>query len=237
MSNASFIGPPLSSGKNHTTAHRVNHMEQVLPMINFVFIIFGTIGNLATFFLLMRKNVHKHSSMRYLAALCLVDMGCLYTWNFSIVYKFFQQRKIEHESAIICRLFSFYCYFILQASSWLIVAIGFDRLLTFLFKKENQLTRLIHNSKFLIAATLAFIAAVNFVVLVNNAVPVKPRLVFDGPSENSTFTIAQSNRTYTCYEPANFYLIWDIVHIVMYSILPFVIILAENFTLAYLTMK
>ena len=146
----------------------VRNTDRVLSMMNFSFIIFGTLGNLITFFLLLRKNVRKHSSMRYLAALCLVDTCCLYTWNFSNIYKIFRHKKIEHENAIICRLFAFYSYFILQASSWLIVAIGFDRLLTFLFKKENKLTKLIHNTKFLIAFTLISIALFNFVVLINN---------------------------------------------------------------------
>jgi hypothetical protein len=212
----------LLTAKNLVKAN-INGMERGLVMISFSLIIFGTLGNLMTFFLLLRKNVRKHSSMRYLAALCLVDTCCLYTWNFSGVYKFFVNKKIEHESAIVCRLFAFYSYFILQASSWLIVAIGFDRLLTFLFKKANSLTRLIHNTKFLIASNLVFIAVFNFVVLVNNAVP--------------TDSANALNRTYTCYEPTSFYLIWDIVHIIMYSILPFALILIENIILAFLTMK
>ena len=213
-------------------------VEQVLPVIMLSFIIFGTIGNILTFFLLIRQNVRKHSSMRYLAALCLVDTCCLYTWNFSGVYKFFMHKKIEHENEVACRLFSFFSYFILQASSWIIVAIGFDRLLTFVFKKENTLTKLIHNTRFLIAFTLSIMFALNFVVLINNAAPTKLKLSFDDINEKSlNVTLLLPTHKYTCYEPAQFFAIWDIIHIIMYSLLPFVIILIENVILAFLTMQ
>ena len=99
-------------------------IEHTLSTINMIVIVFGTIGNTLTLSILFRKNVYKHSCMRYLAALCLLDIFCLYTWNFSIVHSMFKRRKIEHEGALLCRIFSFYSYFILQASSWVICAIG-----------------------------------------------------------------------------------------------------------------
>ncbi len=99
-------------------------IEKILFIINFLFIVLGTFGNLFTFAILMRKNVRKHSCMRYLAALSIIDLFCLYTWNFSLVYSVLHNKKIEHEGAIICRFFSFFCYFILQSSSWIICSIG-----------------------------------------------------------------------------------------------------------------
>lgn len=91
-------------------------IESILAMLNISFIIFGTCGNLVTFSILMRKNVRKHSYMRYLASLCIIDTFCLYTWNFSIVYSYFQNKKIEHISPIYCRLFhSFAILFYNQA--------------------------------------------------------------------------------------------------------------------------
>lgn len=99
-------------------------IERTLATISMIVIVFGTIGNTITLLILFRKNVYKHSCMRYLAALSLLDIFCLYTWNFSIVYSMFRRRKIEHEGPLLCRFFSFYSYFILQASSWVICAIG-----------------------------------------------------------------------------------------------------------------
>jgi hypothetical protein len=214
----------------------LNLVERILPMMNFSFIIFGTLGNILTFFLLIQKNVRKHSSMRYLAALSLVDTLCLYTWNFSIVYQFFTNKKIEHVNEICCRLFSFFSYSILQSSSWIICAIGFDRLLTFIFKKDNALTRLIHNTKFLIAINVVVIFMFNFIVVVINAEPNRTKIVYD-PLNSSNFSIIEPKWSYNCYQPEEFYFIWDIVHIIMYSILPFFIILIENALLALFTMQ
>ena len=143
-------------------------IEQSLNIINLAFIIFGTIGNIITFIILMRKNVRKHSCMSkchlfllllagliifvlmhlklflnckikdYLASLSLLDICCLYTWNFSSVYLMFNNKKIEHESALVCRLFSFFCYFVLQSSSWIICSIGMDRIVTIVLKSNTH---------------------------------------------------------------------------------------------------
>ncbi len=112
-------------------------IKRTFSTANMAVILFGTIGNLFTLLILLRKNVYKHSCMRYLAALCIVDTLCLYTWNFSMVYSMFRKRKIEHEGPLLCRLFSFYSYFTLQASSWIICAIGiYCFLYNFVFREE-----------------------------------------------------------------------------------------------------
>ena len=59
-----------------------NH-ETLLNFMSFidcVIIILGTLGNLTSFYLLTRKRLRPVSSMRYLAALTLVDTLCLYGW-------------------------------------------------------------------------------------------------------------------------------------------------------------
>lgn len=200
--------------------------EWTLSIINLCLIIFGTIGNLLTFLILLRKNVYKHSCMRYLAALCLIDTFCLYTWNFSTVYSIiFRERKIEHEGVIYCRLFSFYNYFMLQSSSWIMCAIGMDRIATVTLSTANKLAKVVRNTRYVIFVVVFACFCLNIVVIVNNAEPFVA-------APNST-----SSRTYSCYEPKKFFFIWDIVHIVLYSLLPFSIIFAENIFLAYLTKK
>ncbi len=73
-------------------------VQTILVWFQLLLIVFGTVGNLCTFFILMRHNIRKHSCMRYLATLCLLDILSLYTWNFSSVYKeLFTGRKIEFE--------------------------------------------------------------------------------------------------------------------------------------------
>lgn len=221
-------------------------IQKILASLNFLFIVFGTIGNFGTFLLLMRKNIRKHSCMRYLATLCIFDLLCLYTWNFSLVYQvLFTKRKIEFEGPIICRLFSFYSYFILQSSSWIICWIGMDRIITLLCKSStSKISKFAKNNQLITSIILSIFFCFNFVVLIKNAVPYVE--VFNANSTifynqtiitNGTSTSWIPMRTYSCYEPIDFYAVWDVVHISMYSILPFSIILCENLLISYLTFK
>lgn len=225
----------------------VRFIQTVLATLNFLFIIFGTLGNLCTFLLLMRPNIRKHSCMRYLATLCIFDMLCLYTWNLSLVYQvLFTGKKIEFEGPIQCRIFSFYSYFILQTSSWIICWIGMDRIITLLCKSStSRISRLAKNNLLVTSVISIIFFCFNFVVLIKNAIPFDEEV--DLLARNATRPILLSNqtktsfnpfkRTYSCYEPMDFYAIWDKVHITMYSLLPFSIILCENIAISYLTFK
>jgi hypothetical protein len=234
--------------KNPQEMYDVKLIKKVLASVNLLFIIFGTIGNFCTFLLLMRRNIRKHSCMRYLATLCIFDLFCLYTWNFSLVYRdLFTNIKIEFEGPTICRLFSFYSYFILQSSSWVICWIGMDRIITLLCKSStSKISKLAKNNKLVTSLILSLFFLFNFVVLILNAEP----YLDDSDSMTTSFNFTNTRsfnqtqnknntnkRTFSCYSPVEFYKIWDIVHITMYSILPFTIIFCENLAISYLTFK
>lgn len=99
-----------------------------------------------------------------------------------------------------------------------------DRLATVVLTSLNRLSKIVRSTRYIISLLVTLIFLFNIVVLFNNAEPVP---------KNS---IESLSRTYTCYEPKDFFFIWDIVHIVLYSILPFSIILAENAFLMYLAL-
>lgn len=217
----------------------------ILASLNFLFIIFGTIGNICTVFLLMRKSIRKHSCMRYLATLCTFDFLCLYTWNFSTVYRdLFTGIRIEFQGSIICRLFSFYSYFILQCSSWVICWIGMDRIITLLSRSTtSRISRLAKNNKLVTFVIIIIFFSFNLIVIIKNAEPYaetsKNLTEFNNSTNffNQTVLAFNSTRTYTCYAPEVFYAFWDKVHIFMYCIVPFSIILCENLLISYLTFK
>jgi hypothetical protein len=90
------------------------------------------------------------------------------------------------------------------------------------FKNTMAITSLIIVSTFLI----------NFVVLINNAEP------YVEPFSNSTNqTVRRPTRTFTCYEPNSFFKIWDVYHMLMYSLIPFIVIFVQNFAISYLTYR
>ena len=224
----------------------ITFIKKVISSLNFLFIIFGILGNLITFAVLSRQKIRKYSCMRYLAILCICDICCLFTWNFSIVYKeLFRGKKIEFEGPLICRIFSFYSYFILQSSSWIICWIGMDRLITVL-SKSSKINHNFKNSIKISAIILFTIFVFNLIVFFNNAPPYDPNdnnniTLYKYLNKNifstKTWEFYSSTRTFSCYEPSAFYHVWDIIHIFFYSIIPFIIILGENIALSYLTIK
>lgn len=233
----------------------VKLVDSIVSGVNFFLIIFGTVGNLLTFLILIRKNLRtNYSYIRYLIALCILDIASLYTWNFSQVYQdlFSSNRaKIEFLGAEICRVFAFISYYFLQTSSWLLCAIGMDRIYTLFSSTSRKTTfedergcnlintcksffaiifKTLHNTSITTAIIMITLFFFNLVVLINNAEP------YFEPFQNSTNYTSRSKRTYTCYGPEDFYKIWDIVHVIMYSLLPFFIIMIENAIIIWVTM-
>lgn len=106
-----------------------------------------------------------------------------------------------------------------------------DRIVTVLFRnKLKKIGKLAKNTLVVIFSVLVVFFCFNFVVLINNA---ESRI----PSMNQSLNFGPNDRKYTCYEPKNFFIIWDIVHIIMYSLLPFSIIFIENISLSLLTIR
>jgi hypothetical protein len=112
--------------------------------------------------------------------------------------------------------------------------------IVFLFKKvmktaTNKITKIAKNTKIVTTFVISMCFLFNFVVIIHNAEP------FNKQHVNTTIfnssKMSASTRTYTCYEPRKFFAAWDIFHIIMYSLLPFFIILIENLILSYLTIK
>ena len=219
----------------------------IISIINFVFVVFGTIGNLLTFFILMRKNLRKsYSYTRYLSALCIIDIICLYNWNFTFIYQdiFSAKRmRIEYYTPASCRIFAYIAYSSLQISSWIMCVIGIDRIILLVSTKQNKSsTNSLPRKNFreflkkvnpfqstlaVVIIVAVIILGMNLVVLVDNAEPYS-----NGNNTNQT-----SSRKFTCYAPVEFFKAWDIVHVLMYSLLPFLIIFVENFLIAFLTLK
>lgn len=115
----------------------VNDRDQLIlntiSFVDFVIIVLGTLGNLTSFYLLTRKRLRTVSSMRYLAALTLVDTACLYGWYLSSVYRQLNGdqhlKRIENLSPLLCKLISYMSFCSLQISSVLLCVLTVDRLL------------------------------------------------------------------------------------------------------------
>ena len=238
-SSTTTIKPKAGFNENE-----LNSAFLIISIVNLVIVIFGTIGNLFTFLILMRKNLRtNYSYTRYLSALCIIDILCLYNWNFSIIYSdVFKLKRIEFYSPASCRIFSYFAYSSLQISSWIMCVIGIDRIVLLLSTKRNKtessrvfewLKKInpFQSTIAVISILIVLIMSINIIVLIKNAEP------YIENRTNSSNKTTNSTRTFTCYAPEKFFKIWDIFHVLMYSLIPFCIIFGQNFLIAFLTLK
>ena len=248
LNDSALSSMATMSGKTHGHSYHFNYklFKRVVAYLHLSFILFGTIGNIIAFGILMRPRIRKYSGMRYLAAICLADITCLYTWNFRIVYRELTGKNVEDYGPLVCRFTALVNYASLQASSWLICCIGMDRILTIVTRKKNAFTRLLKNTTFVIALVVVSITGLNLAVFIKNAVVSRSQghLLIVGnsthghhlnltlyPSHHQHHLNSTPHITYSCYKPSSFFQLWDVLHSLMYAFIPFTIILTENLTL------
>jgi hypothetical protein len=101
----------------------------LLKVYPVVILILGSLGNLLSFCVLLRANLRRYSTFCYLACLALVDTGVLITFctNFISLHHF--NNDIQNEP-FACKLFSFCIYFLPQYSSWILIVINIDRVIS-----------------------------------------------------------------------------------------------------------
>ncbi len=95
-----------------------------------VLIIVGTVGNVLTIIVLLRRHLRRFVTVRYLIIVSICDIISLYGWNLNNFYKFnISSRKgnIEDLSLIHCRLISYMTFVSLQLSSWCLTAVGLGK--------------------------------------------------------------------------------------------------------------
>ena len=101
----------------------------ILKVYPVLVLILGSLGNLLSFCVLLRANMRRYSTFCYLACLALVDIGVILTFctNFISLYHF--DNDIQ-DKPFACKLFAFCIYFLPQYSSWILVAVSIDRVIS-----------------------------------------------------------------------------------------------------------
>lgn len=87
-------------------------------------------GNLLTIIVLLRRNLRRLVTIRYLILVSLCDTIALYGWNLNSFYKFnisSNQDNLEEISLTHCRLISFMTFVSLQISSWCLTAVSLGK--------------------------------------------------------------------------------------------------------------
>jgi len=93
-----------------------------------VIIIFGTIGNLLSGLVMMRKSLQRHTTSFYLTVLAVVDTAVLYTGLLRYWIRALRGLDIRSLSVASCKIHIFFVYFLMQFEAWILVWVAVERL-------------------------------------------------------------------------------------------------------------
>nr|QVK45663.1 G protein-coupled receptor [Proales similis] len=99
-------------------------------------LLFGTCTNIFSLLVLSRKRMRKHSTYVYLAILSVIDLLAL--WLGLLRDYLAHGYGIYIGSTLLCRLHSFFFYYTLDMSSWILVAVSLDRFLAITFRFSSH---------------------------------------------------------------------------------------------------
>lgn len=184
-------------------------LRVLLPIIIF----FGTLGNLLTFAVLVRRSMRTTPTFLYLTVLALADTIVLYLSGFKSWIRIVTGYELLHSSDVACRLMIYVLLCAFYMSSWLIVLITVDRFIVVFFP-FNAYTILRIRQARVAAACLALIVA-----LCNIHVFWSFRLSID---ESGRMTCDSADDDWFMNE------IFEYLKLVTYSGIPFVLVLTLN---------
>jgi hypothetical protein len=113
-----------------TALTRYSLVIQWLSIYALILIIVGTVGNLLTIIVLLRRNLRRLVTIRYLIVVSICDTISLYGWNLNSFYKFNinpRNGNLEEISLVHCRVISFMTFVSLQLSSWCLTAVSLGK--------------------------------------------------------------------------------------------------------------
>ncbi|CAF0992104.1 unnamed protein product [Brachionus calyciflorus] len=234
-----------------------NIILSILSIVDLIIIVLGTIGNLTCFYLLTRKRLRSVSSMRYLSALTLIDCLSLYGWYLSSVYRQLNDesnlKRLENVSSFSCKFIAYLSFTSLQFSSFLLCLISFDRLFIII----SSYWRTKYTNKKL--SNLIIIFSALFFLILNLVIPLNlgnkgfsklkaKKYTRDVYSSDNVDNLINLNRPFykrienddmtfwLCYDDNdNLLRVWNILHLCLYSLIPFPILCVLNLIVIYLT--
>ena len=180
-----------------------------------ILLILGTFGNVFSFFILM-KNVKKASTYSYLSALAIMDLLVLYIGLLRLWIGQFTM-DFRNQADWVCKLIVFLGYVCSDTSVWLIIAVTAERFFVVYFPLHAPRLCNVRNARIVIVCIFLLFSSINGHFL-----------------WSVELEIIQINETVImdCHAPEayNFLVnvMWPWIDAVIYSFVPFVLILAFN---------
>lgn len=228
--------------------------EQLLSYYALFLIIIGTLSNIISILIMLRRSMRAHAYTMYLRILAISDTIILYQWNFDSFYRYNISKPpffldLDMHSLVICRLLSFLAFFSLQFSAWLLSLVSIDRAMTLYSLSWKNVMHKRKNIKISIAFIGILLFALNSHLLFLNGYKIENSIEF---KQNLTNIISNSltnlksdiakfdlkneievpDYTVICYQSLNdkqyIFPKWNQAHLFLYSIIPYTSMFISN---------
>ncbi len=189
-------------------------------LVRYVFItiiLLGTLGNIISFTVLMRRRMRTTSVNFYLACLACADTMVLYLSGFKTWLRAVTEFELLHVSDGACKSVTFFFMFSLHISAWLIVLVTFDRLLVVWFPFKASSWCSLWRAR--ISMAVLTVVMVAYLLHLFWTVQLHETTALDG---TVALKCAPLEQNYFMHEPFNF------IKFVSYSIIPFLLVIAMN---------
>ncbi|UJR32913.1 hypothetical protein I4U23_020374 [Adineta vaga] len=215
----------ISISTDYPSFYRI--VIRLLSFYALILVVIGTLGNLLTIIILCRRNLRRFVTMRYLIAVSVCDIISLYGWNLNNFYKFTissNYKNLEEKSLVHCRVMSYLTFVGLQLSSWCLTAVSLDRCLSLYFLTWKHKYGKLSRAKYHIAILTVICLLLNSHILFFNGYRTDP------PDNSIRCYRTRTNIFYIYPE-------WERVHLAVYNLCPFMIMLSCNTYIIHVTIR
>jgi hypothetical protein len=211
----------------------------VISYIPLAIIFLGLLGNTLSFLIFsFNKEMNRYSSMIFLSFIAVIDTIGLFIWNLDHFLQPNFNIYIEKVNLFNCKFFTFLQYFTLQSSGFLYTFISIDRYFAVMSKPGSRISQLPFGTT---KSTLIWSICILIGVFLFNTHLLVLNGYYENKYTNYSVVIQNLNRTdlvykikesldLTCYAAPSFNLwpLWDVVHIVVHTFIPFIIMAVFN---------
>lgn len=225
---------------NRWTEYPIKQLEFVVAYASLLNVTLGLLGNSICFVVLATsKDLKRMSYAIYLMYCSIANIISLFQWNLNhFLYPLFYF-IIEDKGLIACRLFSFLQFFSLECSAYLLSWMCIDRFVTVIAVPGSRASRLPFSTPktahFWSILTILSIFLLHSHILILNGYYDPPEqlnvTILLSPNQSVRVTYQYQNPNYHCYNNSPTYSIfrvWDMLHLYLYTIIPFFIMITFN---------
>lgn len=202
----------------------------VLTHFPLVIIVIGVVCNFASFTIFrFHREFKTMSSMVYLSFVAITDTLSLFGWNLDHYLRHNHNIIIDRIDKTTCRISSFNQYFSLQASALLLSVLCIDRYVSVASYPGSFYSRLPFRT--VRSAFLWSIFIILFTALLNVHILLFAGVYIDRHVRNSLNNQIEIKKVLECYCYENgfkIYPTWERIHMIIYNLIPFVIMVVFN---------